>query len=111
AGMRNRVCWRARSWCPPDTETVDLVGQRCDLARGQTVIVDLGCESAGLRGVGEDDALADGGCEERWIVVGQSLGRLAGDDGARAATVQNEPGGQFGPVDARLSEKRQHFGG
>lgn len=46
-----------------------------------------------VRGVGEDDALADGGGEQGRIVVGQRLRGLAGDDGARAAPIEDETGG------------------
>ena len=61
--------------------------------------------------LGEDDALADR-CGEHWrIVVSQGLGRLASDDGAGAAAVQHETGGELGPVDARLRQERQHLGG
>jgi hypothetical protein len=41
-------------------------------------------ESAGSRGIGEGDALADGAGEYGWIVIGQRFGCFAGDDGAGA---------------------------
>ena len=48
--------------------------------------------------------------EHRRIVIGERLGRLAGDDGARAAAIQHEAGGELRAVDARLAEQRQHLG-
>ena len=55
AGRRSRAWMRARS----SHEAPDFGGQRGDLARGGTGLVDVEDEAAGARGVGEDDALAD----------------------------------------------------
>jgi len=43
-------------------------------------------------------------------MIGQCLGPLAGDDSAGAATIEDEARGQLRPVDARLSEEREHLG-
>ena len=64
-----------------------------------------------MRGDGECDALADGRGKHGWVVIGERLGCLAGEQGARAATVQHEARRQFGPVDAGLCHQRQHFSG
>ena len=61
-------------------------------------------------GVGEHDALADGAGEYRRIVIGQRLGGLASDDGARGAAIENEAGDELRPVDARFRKERQHLG-
>src|SRR3546814_2101388 len=63
------------------------------------------------RGVGESDTLANCGREHRRIVIGQCLGRLAGDDGARGASVEDEAGGELWTIDPRFAEKRQHLRG
>jgi len=73
---------------------LDLAGERGDLARGGTVVIDLEGEPARLRGVGVDDALPDRRAQHRRIVIGQRLGRLASDDSARAATVEDKPRGK-----------------
>ena len=72
-------------------------------------LVDVEDEAAGLRGVGEDDALADRGREHRRIVLGERLGGLAGDDGARGAAVQHEAGDELRAEDARLVDQLQHL--
>jgi hypothetical protein len=53
-------------------------------------------QPARLRGGGEGDALADGGGEHGRIVIGQRLGRLAGEHGARAAAVEHEAAASSG---------------
>src|SRR3546814_4008055 len=73
-------------------QALDLYGERGDRARGGTALIDLGDESSGPRRVGEGDALADCRGEQRGIVVGQRLGRFAGDNGARGAAVQQKIG-------------------
>ena len=80
---------------PVDPQTQEFVGERCDLACGRCRIGEFGDQAAGLRGGGEGDALADGGGEQRWIVIGQGLGGLAGQDGARTAAIEHEAGDQF----------------
>ena len=60
-------------------------------------------EAAGARGVGEDDALADACGEHRRIVIGERLGRLAGDDRARGAAVEHEAGDELRAKDARFA--------
>jgi hypothetical protein len=67
---------------PADGQPRDLGRQRRYLSRRRAVVIDLGSQPAGLRGVCKEDALADGGGERRRIMVGQRLGRLAGIDGA-----------------------------
>ena len=62
----------------------DFTGKRADLARGRTIFI-CRSEPAGLHGFGEDDALADGGGEQRRIMIGERLRGLAGEDGARRA--------------------------
>lgn len=69
---------------------------------GPIVGTDFGYQPAGLRGIGEDDALADGRGKHRRIVIGKRLSSLAGDDSAGAATVEHETGGEVWPVDARF---------
>ena len=56
------------------------------------------------------DTLADGAGEHGGIVIGQRLGRLAGDDGARAAAVEHEPGDERRAEQACFAEQRQHLG-
>ena len=51
---------------------------------------DLADQPAGLRGVGEGDALADALAQHRRIVIGQRLDGLAGDRRVRTAAVHDE---------------------
>ncbi len=82
-----------------EVETIDLGGKRSDLARGWPGIVAFEDETPGLRGRRKGDALADGAGEHRGIVVGQRPRGLAGENGARAAAVQDEPDQQRRAVD------------
>ena len=73
----------------------EFIGERRDLARGRCRVVAFKGQATRLRCSSEGDALAYGGGEERRIVIGQRLGRLASDDGARGAAIENEAGDEL----------------
>ena len=42
-------------------------------------------------------------------MIGQGLGGLAGDDGARRASIEHEARGKLGPEDPRFGDQLQHL--
>src|SRR5712692_5423241 len=65
-------------------------------------LVELGDETAGLRRIGEGDALTDARGEHGRVVLGERLGRLSGDDRAYRTAVEHEAGDKLRTEDARL---------
>src|SRR3546814_10726299 len=68
----------------------DLGSKGSDLAHGGIRCADLADQSAGLRGVGKGDALADAPAQHRRIVIGQRVDGLAHDRRMRTAAVHDE---------------------
>ena len=59
--------------------------------------VDVTGEATGLRRICKDDALTNRAGKHWRIVIRQRLGGVPGDDGARAAAVEQEAGDKFRP--------------
>ena len=71
--------------------------------------VDVTGEATGLRRICKDDALTNRAGKHWRIVIRQRLGGVPGDDGARAAAVEQEAGDKFRPINAGLPKEGQHL--
>ncbi len=75
---------------PSSRDPFDLGDERGDIAHGWFALRHLADEPSCTRRIREDDTLADSSREHRWLMVGQRFRRLPGNDGAGAATVEDE---------------------
>ena len=104
---QSRALASARSW----RQCRDFAGERHDFACSRAGVIQLGDQAARLRGIGKRHALPDANGEHWRLMLGQHLGRLAGDDGAGGAAIEHETRDELWAEDARFLDQLQHLGG
>jgi hypothetical protein len=98
---------RVPSWRKP----LDLTSERRDLVGCDAGLAELGDETAGLRRIGEGDALSNACGEHGRVILVERLGCLSGDDRACRTAIEHEAGDELRAEDARLVDQLQYFAG